>query len=300
MNTPIETGPATSVHMINTLRDVGRDGLLGSGVRSAAIDVVPLGERTRIPPVGEDWSMAVSRALAEGRPIIITIDGPAGTGKTAVAQRLAKRLGLSILDTGAMYRAAALVAIEQGIGISEPARIVDAVSRAGIRVEFADDPPTIHASGRDVSERIREHDVTQMVAPVSAIVALRDVMIRMQQQIATEHPRLVTEGRDQGTEVFPYAAVKFFLTASSEVRALRRAAQIKKRTGVTPNLEELRKEIEARDEIDRNKPRGALKPAMDSIIVDTSRMDEDAVVAELQRLATAAVAAMLDGRKQKA
>lgn len=244
--------------------------------------------------------MAVSRALAEGRPIIITIDGPAGTGKTVVAQRLAKRLGLSILDTGAMYRAAALVAIEQGIQVSESARIVDAVSKAGIRVDFSDDPPTIHASGRDVSDRIREHDVTQLVAPVSAIVPLRDLMISMQRQIATEHPRLVTEGRDQGTEVFPFAAVKFFLTASSEVRALRRAAQIKKRTGVTPNLEELKKEIEIRDEIDRNKPRGALKPASDSIIVDTSRMDEDAVVAELQRQATAAVSRMLETRTQKA
>ncbi len=299
MNTPIEIGSAGSVESGRALDEL-RDGVRVFRVGSAAINVVPLVERVEIPPVGEDWSMAVSRALAEGRPIIITIDGPAGTGKTAVAQRLAKRLGLSILDTGAMYRAAALVAIEQGIGIGEPGRIVDAVSRAGIRVDFSDDPPTIHASGRDVSDRIREHDVTQMVAPVSAIVALRDVMIQMQQQIATEHPRLVTEGRDQGTEVFPYAAVKFFLTASSEVRALRRAAQIKKRTGVTPNLEELRKEIEARDEIDRNKPRGALKPAVDSLIVDTSRMDEDAVVAELQKLATAAVAAMLDGRKQKA
>ena len=299
MNTPIEIGSAGSVESGRALDEL-RDGVRVFRVGSAAINVVPLVERVEIPPVGEDWSMAVSRALAEGRPIIITIDGPAGTGKTAVAQRLAKRLGWSILDTGAMSRAAALVAIEPGIGIGEPGRIVDAVSRAGIRVDFSDDPPTIHASGRDVSDRIREHDVTQMVAPVSAIVALRDVMIQMQQQIATEHPRLVTEGRDQGTEVFPYAAVKFFLTASSEVRALRRAAQIKKRTGVTPNLEELRKEIEARDEIDRNKPRGALKPAVDSLIVDTSRMDEDAVVAELQKLATAAVAAMLDGRKQKA
>ncbi|MBU6414492.1 MAG: (d)CMP kinase [Planctomycetes bacterium] len=296
MNTPIETGPAGSGQVVDRVRD----GMRGIGVGSVAIDVVPLGERRGLPPVGEEWSMAVARALAEGRPIIITIDGPAGTGKTAVAQRLAKRLGLSILDTGAMYRAAALVAIEQGIGIGEPGRIVDAVSRCGLRVEFGDDPPTIHASGRDVSDRIREHDVTQLVAPVSAIVPLRDLMISMQRQIATEHPRLVTEGRDQGTEVFPYAAVKFFLTASSEVRALRRAAQIKKKTGVTPNLEELRKEIEIRDEIDRNKPRGALKPAVDSIIVDTSRMDEDAVVGELQKLAMAAVAAMLDGRKQRA
>lgn len=268
--------------------------------RTGPLDVVPFGLRKQVPHLGEEWSMAVSRALAEGRPIIITIDGPAGTGKTVVAQRLAKRLGLSILDTGAMYRAAALVAIEQGIGLAESTRIVDAVSRAGLRVEFGDDPPTIHVSGRDVSDRIREHDVTQLVAPVSAIVPLRDVMIAMQRQIATEHPRLVTEGRDQGTEVFPYAAVKFFLTASSEVRALRRAAQIKKRTGVTPNLEELKREIEQRDEIDRNKPRGALKPAEDSIIVDTSRMDEDAVVGELQKLATAAVAAMLDMRASRA
>jgi cytidylate kinase len=278
----------------------GTEQSTGVRFRTEPVNVVPLSVRSEIPPVGEEWSMAVSRALAEGRPIIITIDGPAGTGKTVVAQRLAKRLGLSILDTGAMYRAAALVAIEQGIPASESARIVAAVSRAGIRVEFADDPPTIHASGRDVSDRIREHDVTQLVAPISAIVPLRDLMITMQRQIATEHPRLVTEGRDQGTEVFPYAAVKFFLTASSEVRALRRAAQIKKRTGVTPNLEELKRDIEIRDEIDRNKPRGALKPAADSLIVDTSRMDEDAVVAELQRQAIAAVAKMLDGRILKA
>jgi cytidylate kinase len=278
----------------------GTEQSTGVRLRTEPVNVVPLSVRSEIPPVGEEWSMAVSRALAEGRPIIITIDGPAGTGKTVVAQRLAKRLGLSILDTGAMYRAAALVAIEQGIPASESARIVDAVSRAGVRVEFADDPPTIHASGRDVSDRIREHDVTQLVAPISAIVPLRDLMITMQRQIATEHPRLVTEGRDQGTEVFPYAAVKFFLTASSEVRALRRAAQIKKRTGVTPNLEELKRDIEIRDEIDRNKPRGALKPAADSLIVDTSRMDEDAVVTELQRQAIAAVSKMLDARTLKA
>jgi cytidylate kinase len=158
-------------------------------------------------------------------PVVITIDGPAGTGKSSVARALARRLGLDFLDTGAMYRAAAAISIDRGIPMTETARLVETVKQADLHFDWSKDPPEILAWGKPLNARIRDADVTAIVSPVAGIAALRQHMVAKQRIMAKQHPRLVSEGRDQGSVVFPDASVKFYLDASAAVRAARRAAQ---------------------------------------------------------------------------
>ncbi|HYF15287.1 MAG TPA: (d)CMP kinase [Phycisphaerales bacterium] len=217
------------------------------------------------------------------RPLIITIDGPAGTGKTTVAENLSRRLGVEMLDTGAMYRAAAAIALEQAIPSSEQERLCRAVRAAQVHFDWRAKPPRIEANGRDYSDRIREEDVTRVVSEYAGVRALREIMVEMQRKLASEHPRLVTEGRDQGSVVFPEAKVKFYLTATAAERARRRAAQLAKR-GVRVDVEALRRDIEARDASDRGRPYGALVCPDDAVVVDSTGLDEDQTVDALYRI----------------
>lgn len=241
------------------------------------------------------------------KKLIITIDGPAGTGKSSVARALARRLGMDFLDTGAMYRAAALIAIEAGIPLDDPARIVIAVRSQDMRFDFSIDPPELLCSGRSVMERIRTQEVTGIVSPIAAIAALRQDLVARQRQIAHEHPRLVTEGRDQGTVVFPDADVKLYLDASAEVRALRRAEQagLVRPIGTagavsTPDaraVDQLRREIIARDASDSSRTDGPLMCPCDAKRIDTSHMSFDQVVEALEAHVRAHVdAARLAGK----
>lgn len=220
---------------------------------------------------------------AHTRPIIVTIDGPAGTGKSTVARVLASRLGIDFLDTGAMYRAAAAIAIDHGINRDDYDAIVAAVQSAGLHFDWSTDPPSMLAWDQPLDHRLRDADVTAIVSEIAGIPALRRLMVDMQRQIARAHPRLVTEGRDQGSVVFPDAPVKFYLDASPEVRAVRRAEQLR-RAGLHPDASEILEEIVHRDHSDSTRPDGPLVCPADAIRVDTSSLTLDEVVETLERL----------------
>ncbi len=220
-------------------------------------------------------------------PILITIDGPAGTGKSTVARSLAKRLGVDFLDTGAMYRAAAALAIDRNV--NDDAALVALVQRANIRFDWTRDPPEILVFGTALGTRIRDKDVTSRVSPVSAIHDLRELMVDLQRQIAREHTRLVTEGRDQGSVVFPDATVKFYLDADPAERARRRVDQLKAsgRFPADVTEDEVNKvlaEIVERDERDRTRPDGPLRQPEGAVVIDTTYLTQDEVIAELERV----------------
>lgn len=219
--------------------------------------------------------------LKPGERLIITIDGPAGTGKSSVARTLANRLGLEFLDTGAMYRAAAAMAIDRGIGLDDARAIVDSLEHADIRFDWATDPPTLLADGVSVMGRIRSQDVTAVVSPISGIPELRRILVNMQRRIGEEHPRLVTEGRDQGSVVFPDADVKFYLFASPDVRARRRAEQLQA-MGQPADVERLKAEISERDRSDSTRRDGPLSCPAGAIRVDTSDLTFEQVLSLLE------------------
>jgi cytidylate kinase len=216
-------------------------------------------------------------------PIIITIDGPAGTGKSSVARDLARRLGLDFLDTGAMYRAAAAISIDKRIPIADADPLAQMVERGDLHFDWTRDPPSILAWGRDISARIRDADVTSIVSAVAAIPQLRRHMVAKQRLIARQHPRLVSEGRDQGSVVFPDASLKFYLDADAAVRAHRRAEQLRGQ-GVRTDEATLLREIMDRDRSDMSRADGPLMCPPGAVVVDTSRLSRDAVVVELERI----------------
>ncbi len=219
-----------------------------------------------------------------GERLIITIDGPAGTGKSTVARALAHRLGLDLLDTGAMYRAAAAIAIEAGIDPTDSsmhARLVAEVERHDLHFDFDMDPPTLLCRGESIMHRLRDSDVTRLVSPVAAIDKLRQEMVKKQRQIAMAHPRLVTEGRDQGSVVFPDADVKFYMFASARVRAERRADQLRA-AGREADVDRLEQEIQQRDDSDTRRTVGPLTCPADAERIDTSDMGFDQVVDALE------------------
>ncbi len=215
--------------------------------------------------------------------VIITIDGPAGTGKSTVAHLLAERLGLEFLDTGAMYRVAALVAIEQGIDPDDGAALAAAVGADGPGFDWAADPPTVLLGGRDVSRRIREQDVNELVSIVAAQPALRDVLVRQQRRIAAEHRRLVSEGRDQGSVVFPDAGLRVYLDAAVEVRAERRMNQLIA-AGMPADRDRIVSDIRDRDRRDSSRKDGPLVRPAGAVVVDTSHLTQGQVVDELERI----------------
>ena len=227
------------------------------------------------------------------QPVIITIDGPAGTGKSTVARKLAKRLGLDFLDTGAMYRAAAAIMIDRQIEKEEIGELVSTVLGADLHFDWSQDPPTILAWDVPIDHRIRDDDVTKQVSFVATIPELRHHMVRKQRVIGAQHPRLVTEGRDQGSVVFPDAEVKFYLDADPEVRAKRRIHQLDLDGEVS--LEEMCQRIVRRDEIDSTRSDGPLVCPPDAIRVDTSNMDLEGVINLLEETTRDRIASLIEG-----
>ncbi|MHC4709925.1 MAG: (d)CMP kinase [Planctomycetota bacterium] len=216
-------------------------------------------------------------------PVIITIDGPAGTGKSTVAHLLATRLGLDFLDTGAMYRAAALVALDREIDPGDGPTLAAAVAGLDLHFDWRRDPPRIMVGDRDISRRIRDLDVAEVVSIVAAQAELRSVLVEQQRRIAADHPRLVTEGRDQGSVVFPDAGARFYLDADIEVRADRRARQLIA-AGMDVDHEQIVQGIIERDRIDSSRSDGPLIRPQGAIAVDTSELTAEQVVDELEGL----------------
>ncbi len=210
--------------------------------------------------------------------MIVTIDGPAGTGKSTVARILASRLGFEFLNTGAMYRAVAFACLQQGIDLNNAQAVGHVPS--SLEIVFANN--RLILNGRDVTEEIRGQKVTQMASQVAANELVRQRLVELQ-RAAARGVNLVTEGRDQGTVVFDKAECKFFLTASAEERARRRQRELLEK-GEEVSLEELLIQQELRDERDETRACSPLKPAEDAVIIDTTPMSLEDVAAYLENL----------------
>jgi cytidylate kinase len=223
--------------------------------------------------MARDWAER-GRALAG---LTVTIDGPAGAGKSSVARRLAARLGYVNLDTGAMYRAVALAALEAGLVDADGDRLARLAAEAGIALT----PNGVQLGGRDVSREIRTPAVDAVVSRVSAHPELRAHLLVRQRELAREGG-VVIEGRDAGTVIAPDAAAKFFLTASLAERARRRALDLRRR-GVPADAAALATSLERRDREDQERAAAPLRPAPDATVVDTTGLTEDEVVERLER-----------------
>ncbi|UOY02628.1 (d)CMP kinase [Blastococcus sp. PRF04-17] len=219
----------------------------------------------------------------------ITLDGPSGTGKSSVARDVARALGAAYLDTGAMYRAATVAVLDAGVSLDDKVAVARAVSEADIRVGTSAHREKVTVDGVDVRERIRGAEVTRAVSPVSAVPAVRRLLVARQRDLVAAAAAVVVEGRDIGTVVLPGATLKVYLTASPEVRAQRRAAQLE----VTDahKIAALADDLRRRDEYDSRRADSPLRPAEDAVIVDSTDMDKRAVVERILDLARGAVPA---------
>lgn len=210
--------------------------------------------------------------------MIVTIDGPAGAGKSTAARRLAAKLEFDFLDTGAMYRAVALAGIRAGIALTDDVALEQLLESLWLEMP----PGRVLLGGEDVSDLIRTPEISigSSVVAVSAVV--RPWLVTMQRAIA-QGRNMVCEGRDQGTVVFPDALCKFFLTANAEERLQRRVRELRAR-GETVDIDALRRTQAERDERDSKRELSPLRPAEDAVLIDSTHLDADHVVVEMERI----------------
>lgn len=212
--------------------------------------------------------------------LVITIDGPAASGKSTVARLLAERIGASFLDTGAMYRAVTIAAMQVGVDMDDERKLLDVLEKSKFAFGVKNGVMTASVNGTDVTEQIRKPKVTENVHYVASAGKLREKLVEMQRRFAANYEKIVTEGRDQGTVVFADAEIKFFLTATVAERARRRFAELQAR-GEKVTLQQIEKDIEQRDKRDCERTVGPLKPAPDAIVVDTTNLTVEQVVEKL-------------------
>ena len=219
--------------------------------------------------------------------MIIAIDGPSGAGKSTVSKEVAKRLGFSCLDTGAMYRTIAWQALHDGVALDDEAALGEIARTHDI--EFVHEPGNpspvgVRIAGADITSAIRVAEIDRVVSSVSAVPAVREALVVQQQRIGREGDYVV-EGRDIGTVVFSDAELKIFLTASNEARARRRVLQNEQRGVGSTDFDEVLANIIRRDEIDSSRATSPLKPADDAIHIDSSDMTQAEVVDRICALA---------------
>ena len=212
--------------------------------------------------------------------LIITIDGPAAGGKSTAARLLAERLGASFLDTGAMYRAVTLAAMQAGVDLSDKDELLGIMEASDFQFSLRDDKMVVCIDGIDVTEQIRRPQITANARHIASSPKAREKLVQMQRRFAAGRGKIVTEGRDQGTVAFSDADIKFYLTADSIERARRRQAELRAKGG-DESLEQIQKAIEERDKSDQNRTVGPLRPAEDAIVVDTTDLSIEQVVEKL-------------------
>jgi len=218
---------------------------------------------------------------------VITIDGPAGAGKSTVSRIVAKKLDYLYLDTGAMYRAVALQAKRMGLGFSDGEDLYRMCKELDLRFVSDEDSPMVFIGEENVSSAIRMPEMDMLASSISAVKEVREAMTELQRKIGRAG-KLVAEGRDMGTVVFPDAVFKFFVTASVEVRVERRCSERMECSermdrGESVSREDIEEDIRKRDEQDKTRAIAPLRPAEDAMIIDTSVLDIGEVVKDILR-----------------
>lgn len=213
--------------------------------------------------------------MTENEPYVITIDGPSGSGKGSLALRIARQLGFHLLDSGAIYRLAALKALRQGVDLSDEKAVIEVLNEFNIHFEEGEELSIPFLDNKDVSSEIRLETTGDDASIIAAYPGVRARLLDHQRE-CLQPPGLVADGRDMGTVVFPNARIKFFLYASPEIRAQRRHKQLIS-MGISANIAQLESEIGERDERDRNRSESPLVPSTDALVVDSSLLDLDQV-----------------------
>lgn len=215
---------------------------------------------------------------------VIAIDGPAGSGKSTVAKEVAKRLGYLYIDTGAMYRALTLKAIEKGLDFKDKKALIALSQDIRIELRESGNSLKVYSDSRDVSDRIRTMEVTKKVKLLAPLKGVRENMVKLQRKLGRSSSGVVLEGRDIGTVVFPEAAHKFYLDADYDTRVERRFKELKEK-GFSVSPEEVKEDVKARDTSDMTREIAPLKKADDAVIIDTTRLTVEQATEKILEIA---------------